>query len=329
MRMIALAQAWQDTEGQAVFLCADITPALESRINEEGIILKEINGKPGGLDDLERTCAVIREYSFGDAILALDGYQFNGDFQLGIKKAGIRLLAVDDYGHANYYHADWVLNQNISAQEDLYLNRSSRSEILLGTKFALLRREFLKYSGTFRKIPKIASKVLVTLGGADPGNVTAEVIKALGGLPLRLKVIVGGSNPNLSDLKYAVEIATCQAASIDLIVNPKEMPELMKWADLAVSAGGSTAWELAFMGVPGLYLILATNQHAVAMDLDKKKLGICLPGFAKDLDFSYLTQGVINLSTDFKRRKEISVNCRNSVDGQGSRRVVEILRKKA
>ncbi|MFM8983470.1 MAG: hypothetical protein ACKOLA_11305 [Spartobacteria bacterium] len=28
MRMIALAQAWQDGGGEAVFLCAEITPAL-------------------------------------------------------------------------------------------------------------------------------------------------------------------------------------------------------------------------------------------------------------------------------------------------------------
>jgi len=35
------------------------------------------------------------------------------------------------------------------------------------------------------------------------------------------------------------------------------MPELMAWADFAVSAGGSTCWELAFMGLPALVLIQA------------------------------------------------------------------------
>jgi len=329
MRMIALAQAWQDTGGQAVFLCVEIMPPLASRISAEGFVLVRIDAAPGSNEDLAKTCSVISHSSFNDSILALDGYHFNEEFQLGIKKTGIRLLAIDDYGHVAFYHADWVLNQNISAQEELYTNRSPRSEILLGSRFALLRREFLKHSGTLRNIPKIGSKVLVTLGGTDPSNVTGKVIKALAGLPLELKVIVGCSNPHFPELQNAVEIAASRTASIELIVNPRDVPNLMKWADLAVAAGGSTAWELAFMGVPTLYFILAANQHAVAINLEQKELGICLFDLAKRSEFSDLTRRVLNLSIDLKLREKLSANCRSAVDGYGARRVVEILKAKS
>jgi len=329
MRMIALAQAWQDAGGQAVFLCSEIMPPLASRISAEGIFLERIDAAPGSNEDLAKTCSVISQSSLNDSILALDGYHFDENFQLRTKNTGIRLLAVDDYGHVGFYHADWVLNQNISAKEELYTNRSPRSEILLGSRFALLRREFLRHSDTIRNIPKIGSKVLVTLGGTDPRNVTERVIKALADLPLELKVIVGGSNPHFSELQNAVENAASRTASIELIVNPRDVPDLMKWADLAVAAGGSTAWELSFMGVPTLYFILAANQHAIAVNLEKKGLGICLFDLAKRSEFSDLSRKVSNLSIDFKLREKLSANCRSAVDGGGSRRVVAILKEKS
>lgn len=328
MRMIALAQAWQDEKnGDVIFISTEINEDLVRRLKKESFELQRIAGYPGTKQDLEETCKVISRFGGREQIIAVDGYKFSADFQLGLMKAGYRSLFMDDYGHCEYYHADWILNQNISAREELYAKRAAYTQPLLGTQFALLRREFLQHARHPKTIPKTASKVLVTLGGADPCNVTSKVVTALAGLSLELKVIAGGSNSNLSDLRKTIEIATFQSASIELIVSPSDMSDLMKWADLAVAAGGSTAWELAFMGVPSLYFVLAKNQHSIAKDLDKKELGICLAGLSEDPDVARLTKEVSKLSTDFKKRKKLSENCRNAVDGYGSRRVVENLKE--
>lgn len=329
MRMIALAQAWRDEGGEVVFVCAEITPALEDRLKEERFLLKKISSISGSREDLQETSAFLDGSMRGTMPIALDGYQFNADFQLGLKKAGFQLLAMDDYGHASFQHADWVLNQNISANENLYPHRAPHTRILLGTKFALLRREFLQHGGGSVDIPKIASKVLVTLGGADPDNVTSRVVEALSGMPLELKVVVGGSNPHLTTLRSIVEKSKKTCSRVDLIVNPSGMPELMKWSDLAVAAGGSTAWELSFMGVPSLYFILAENQRAIAMHLEKKGLGICLQGLAEEREFSRLSAEVAKLSADFQMREAFSKNCRSAVDGYGAHRIIEILKGKA
>ncbi|MFM8983469.1 MAG: UDP-2,4-diacetamido-2,4,6-trideoxy-beta-L-altropyranose hydrolase, partial [Spartobacteria bacterium] len=257
-------------------------------MKEEGFLLEKIQASPGSREDLEATCAAIARYGADSIPVALDGYQFDADFQLGLKNAGCRLLVMDDYGHAAFYHADWVLNQNISAREELYASRAPHTRLLLGTKFALLRREFLKYRGWQRQIPETARKVLVTLGGADPDNVTGKVIEALAPLDLEVKVVVGGSNPHLPKLQQVVESLKTLPAKIELVVNPTDMPGLMAWADLAIAAGGSTAWELAFMGLPSLFVILADNQVAIATELESAGFGVCL-GKGIDLKESSLS----------------------------------------
>ena len=324
MRMIALAQAWQDGGGEAVFLCAEITPSLERRLKEEGFLLEKIQVSPGIREDLEATCAAIAHYGAALIPVALDGYQFDADFQLGLKNAGCRLLVMDDYGHAAFYHADWVLNQNISAREELYTNRASYTQLLLGTKFALLRREFLKYCGWQRQIPDIARKVLVTLGGADPDNVTGKVIEALVPLDVEVKVVVGGSNPHLPELQQAVESITAQPAKIELVVNPTDMPGLMFWADLAIAAGGSTAWELAYMGVPSVFMILAQNQADVAKRLQAKGIGVCF-GEARNFDKQPFTDLVASIAHNSILRKTLSTRGTTAIAGQGSSLVTNLL----
>ena len=42
------------------------------------------------------------------------------------------------------------------------------------------------------------------------------------------------------------------------------MPALMARADLAISGAGSTYWELVFMGLPSMIVLLAENQGVLA-----------------------------------------------------------------
>ena len=325
MRMIALGQEWQARGGEVRFACAEITPALRERLDQEGFALQEIAAQPGSAEDLAATCELIRQTGEQNPVVALDGYQFDADFQLGLKNARCRLLVMDDYGHADLYHADWVLNQNISAREDLYRNRAPHTQLLLGPKYALLRKEFLKYRGWKREIPEVARKVLVTLGGADPENVTQRVIEAMAGLDLEVKVVVGGSNPHLPKLQEAVENLKSSPARFELVVNSSNMPELMMWADLAVAAGGSTAWELAFLGLPALYFILADNQREIAAKIEKNGIGFCIHDKS---DFvAAFRESLRKVSTDESDRAKMSSTATHMVDGLGSERVLKILQE--
>jgi UDP-2,4-diacetamido-2,4,6-trideoxy-beta-L-altropyranose hydrolase len=326
MRMIALAQAWREEGEEVVFLCAEITPALEERVRTEGFSFEKLAVVPGGKEDLEATCSMISRLGGKKSavVVALDGYNFGSDFQRDLKHKGCRLLLVDDYGHADFYNADLVLNQNISAREDLYSKRAPGTHLMLGPKFALLRSEFVHNNSRSRTTPKQAATLLVTLGGADPDNATEKVIDALLGSGLEVKVVVGGSNPHLPSLRRAAAAAAIGSTRVELVVNTLRMPELMKWADMAVAAGGSTSWELAFFGVPTLFMILADNQAANARELERQGFGVCL-GENSKLTASQVTKAILRLARAESIRSEFSIRGQKMVDGGGAARVANAM----
>ena len=320
MRMIALGQAWQDQGGDVTFLCAEITPSLADRFKSEHFSLTRVDAVPGSREDLRGTCAAIAGNSDNPVAVALDGYQFDAGFQIGLKEIGCRLLVVDDYGHAGAYHADVVLNQNISAHEALYIRRDRNTQLLLGPKFALLRREFAGCCGWRRTIQNKVRKLLITLGGADADNVTKKAIQALAGSGLEVKVAVGGSNPHLSSLRQEAESTTNGATRVDLVVNAPDMPALMQWADIAVAAGGSTAWELASTGLPTLFIIIAENQEENTRELESQGFGLCV-GYHSDFDANDFRAAINRLAGDTVLRAGFVECGRDMVDGLGAERV--------
>lgn len=315
MRCLALAQAWRRTGGAVIFAASEMTSALDARLADEGFESVRLSVKPGTKEDAAKTGELAGSHNASWVVA--DSYHFGVDFQRIIKACGLRLLFLDDYGHAGEYAADLVLNQNLHANAALYARREAGARLLLGTRYALLRQEFLDWKNWRREIPPVARKVLVTLGGSDPDNVTGKVIEVFKQFcEIEAKVVVGGSNPHLEQLKSAI---VNQKSKLELIVNATNMPELMAWADVAIAAGGSTSWELAFMGVPALMLVLAENQREVAD-------GLAAAHVVRKTHADSLTADLRALLPAAAARKEMSECARQLVDAQGVSRVVSHLR---
>jgi spore coat polysaccharide biosynthesis predicted glycosyltransferase SpsG len=195
---------------------------------------------------------------------------------------------------------------------------------LLGTDYTLLRKEFWSWQGWQRQIPEVAGKILVTLGGSDPDNVTLKVMKALQDLEvqaLEAVVVVGGSNPHYQQLQDA---ANQSRFPIFLKQNATNMPELMAWADVAVAAGGSTNWELAFMGLPSIIITLADNQQDIACKLNQ--IGITLNlGWYEDQTPSQIAKVTSDLLLNWQQRYQMSQKGKQVVNGKGGKRVLEAM----
>jgi UDP-2,4-diacetamido-2,4,6-trideoxy-beta-L-altropyranose hydrolase len=320
MRCLALAQAWQDKGGTVTFLMAPGSPPLEQRICSGGMNVQAIEEQPGSNDDAIITAEIANKIE--SSWVVVDGYQFSANYQKILKEHNCRIFFIDDFGHADHYYADIILNQNIYADMSYYKQKyEPYSRFLIGTKYVLIRKEFLKFSGWNRKIPKIAHKVLVTLGGGDPHNVTLIVIESLKKVrvdDLEVIVVVGGANPHHLELNKAIRnFPKCK-----IIKNGADMPTLMAWADIAISAGGSTCWELVFLGVPGIIITLADNQQLIAKHLNQEISYVTL-GWYNDISDEKLTDAIHSLIFNPEKRLEISQKAQKIVDGEGAIRVVQ------
>jgi UDP-2,4-diacetamido-2,4,6-trideoxy-beta-L-altropyranose hydrolase len=323
MRCLALAQAWQDAGGDVVFAMAQSTPAVDERLHSEHVEIVQVNSLAGSAKDAKELAELARS-QHADWVV-LDGYQFDSAYQQRLKDEGLKLLLVDDNGGAPHYFADLVLNQNAHATEDLYRALQSRTRLLLGPRHALLRREFSLWRGWRREIAPTARRVLVTLGGSDPDNITLLVIHALRLVDiegLEATVVVGGSNPHIESLEQA---AASSAATISLLRNARNMPELMAWADLAVSGAGSTCWEMCFLGLPAILIDLAPNQRPVAQELDRRGAAIHL-GSADEVFPEEIAGKLQWLLASEETRAALSKRACDLVDGRGAERVVWTMR---
>jgi UDP-2,4-diacetamido-2,4,6-trideoxy-beta-L-altropyranose hydrolase len=319
MRCLALAQGWKRSGGHAVFVMASSMPALHKRLQDEGLPVIRLDVAAGVAADADRTVQTARQE--GAEWVVVDGYQFDADYQRRVKDAGLRLLVIDDYGHASHYAADLVLNQNPHARAEQYARREPGTRLLLGTRFALLREQFRAWQVWHRENPDVARKILITFGGTDPDNSTGRVLDALRGIDLEIRVVVGAAHMQRACL--ASMVAGLPDAT--LITDASNMPELMAWADMAVTAGGSTCLELAFMGVPALAFVTASNQVESVSALDARGAVIDM-GRSEALSAPRLQETVVALAGDSQRRSAMSRSGRELVDGFGSERVAMHLR---
>jgi len=319
MRCLALAQAWQERGGQVTFISHKLLPdVLRQRLASEQVNLLLINELAGSPDDAQQLIALAREIQA--RVIIVDGYQFDTVYQRYIKDAGFPLLVLDDYSHTDLYLADWVLNQNPHATKSLYPYHGDATQLLLGTRYALLRREFWRWRGRRYERPYAGRNILVTLGGTDPQNMTTVVIEKLESISqhdLSVVIVVSAANPNLEVLQTAISRSRHM---VRLETNITDMTPLMEWADLAISAAGSTLWELALMGVPTCAIITADNQRRGAE-------AFAGAGAIKLLDTDFDPVMITQLLLDEQARTDLSHKAQAAVDGYGVERVLMHLRE--
>jgi UDP-2,4-diacetamido-2,4,6-trideoxy-beta-L-altropyranose hydrolase len=322
MRCLALADAWQAAGGKVLFL-SHCPPRIADRVRRQGFELVALERPETAADDLARR---LQNLSLVEkpAWVALDGYGFPAACQEVVARLGMRLLVVDDLAHLAHYHADVLLNPNLSAPAIEY-SYDEGAALLLGPGYVLLRPEFRPWIGRTRQLRPVARNLLIVLGGSDPANVSGVALQAIASLAdadLHTRVVVGPANPHLESLRRHAERLP---GHVELVVDPADMPDLMAWADVAVSAAGTTCWELALMQLPTLAVVVADNQFHTAAALTEAGVIEHL-GRAQDLTPPGLADAIRRLRADFDRRLRLACRGRELIDGRGAERVVAVMR---
>lgn len=321
LRCLALAQAWQDAGGQAVFAMNQPLSSLRERLLNEGFQVVTIEAPPSSSADAN--CTAQLACRLHASWVVVDGYHFCPDYYRELKTAKLKVLMIDDRAASTDYVVDIVLNQNAYVHESLYTSSKAVPKLLLGLQYVLLRRDFAQWSGWSRPIPELGSRVLVTMGGTDPDNLTLHAVNALkhaGDPQLEVTVLVGRANPHIA----ALEQACSGVAGFCLQREVRDIPKLMAASDAALLAGGGTLWEALFMGCCVLSFARDKTQRAIVSQLGKDGLLRDL-GDADSMDSVALASAILDLCHSRERRSRMSALARQQVDGKGATRVCQHL----
>lgn len=234
--------------------------------------------------------------------LVIDDYALDETDLRALRRQVPCTLVLDDTAE-RAVDARLLLNAAPSAGTLPY-RTSSDCERLLGAGYALLRALFAGIAP--RSVAPAVARVLVTFGGADPTRETEPAIAAVrAALPeSAIDVVVG---PHFGRTPAA-------PAGVTLHVAPDDLSALMRTANLAVSAGGQTTYELAALGVPTVALCTADNQRINLAAL------AAVPTLVLT-DRSALAEAVRALAADGPQRALLAERGRRLFDGRGADRV--------
>lgn len=317
-RCLALAQAWRRTGGDAVFAMAEQLESLDAAVREVTRV-EPLNVVRGSDEDARRTLELARRHDA--AWIVVDGYRFREAFLREVSQGASRTMALDDEAFLSRYDVDVILNQNVGATAADYETRTE-AKLLLGTTYFLLRDVFFRWMEVDRPTPQVASKLLVALGGGVSCDTLTTVLEAAGRARVPgLGVTVVGD----CEAPAAGEPSRSEAASeVRFCGMVHDMAEVMAWSDVAVSGGGVTSLELAFMGVPSVCLVLSEDQARNAVGLGLAGAAVDA-GFIEAIDQTALVASIERLCRDAEPRAEMSARGRVLVDGRGADRVAATL----
>lgn len=100
---------------------------------------------------------------------------------------------------------------------------------------------------------------------------------------------------------------------------------VLETCDLAVSAAGSTIWELCRFGIPIVAVAVADNQLGVLDTIERAGVGVAL-GRIDDLSAEAVASEVRRLRADRARFNAMADRARSLVDGRGAARIASALR---
>jgi len=302
-RCLKLTQELRDTLAcEIVFLCDEQYQSGIEKIRSAGF--EVVSG------DVDGDLAPVK---FIDPdIIFLDVLNTDEQYVKALHQVSAAVINLEDLG-GGVEHADYVVNA-------LYEDFSGKENQFFGVDYLVLEDRFIEKSIKVR--PEV-KHVLVTFGGSDPSNLSTQIAAELGssGLEYDYRLILG---PDFGYDEQLQRLPDDVLSEFDIYRDVSEMAEMMEWADVAICSGGRTVYELAAMGVPAI--VIAHNEREARRMEKLASLNIVeYLGRKDELGGDAVTDSLIALDTDYEYRQRLSENGQEYVDGEGIRRILNII----
>lgn len=341
MRCLTLAKVLSNKGAEIFFICRNHSGHVIGIIKNSGydvIVLpfhKSVNA-----DSSLYGCSWLGDNIENDALytldilkknpvdwLIVDHYSLDSRWESVLLGYYRYLMVIDDLSNRKHI-CDLLLDQNLGRKQKEYQYLvPGYCHTLLGPTYALLRDDFIlwrQYSLKRRQESKRIEKILINMGGADPDNITGNILNKLSsfklGEDIQIIVVMGASFPWSDEVR---EIASKMKNDIDVSYNVANMAELMANSDLAIGAAGSTSWERCCLGLPSIVFAIAENQRDAASQLMKHGAAIVIESYSSLT--SIIEDLLCGSDSSQKLINSISEKSSQLVDGKGAERVASLI----
>ena len=251
-------------------------------------------------------------------IIIIDSYLADLEFYARLSNSVKIPIYIDDNKRVDYPKGI-VVNGSIYAER---INYPVKEGIvyLLGTKYSFLRREFWEVGE--KEIKEKVKSVMVTFGGDDSKNMTPKVLSFLNQYypGLTKRIVVGKGFRNTGEIEHYKNSNTV----ISYYPDAEGIKNIMLESDIAISAAGSTLYELARVGLPSIAVAVAGNQLNNAVGW--KDAGfIEYAGRHNDTEFFKNLKNCMKKIASVGKRIISSKSGRSLVSGQGTKSTVEAI----
>ena len=320
MRCLAIAEKAVEMGESVTFISADGYPT--ELVHSKGFELIVLGTDWQNMDsELEQMKELIEKNAI--KTLLIDSYQVTERY-LNELNSRTKVYYIDDLNTIRHY-VTGVINYACYAVDMKYNDPTAK--LYLGCSYAPLRGMFRNCGK--REITEKPQRVLVMSGGTDPCDMLRRMLAAFHEkLPDRYSEIIFICGRYYSAQKQLEALAESYGDSfakrIRILSAVENMREYLERADIVVSAGGTTMYEVCATGVPTISFSLADNQLQNVAWLDEHKIVPCA-GDARNDGVEYKVMELLKNYDDADVLQGYSDRMQALVDGNGTERLVSIL----
>lgn len=270
------------------------------------------------------------------AVYFLDSYYVTESYLQALRPL-IKIAYLDDLKLFDY-PVDLLINYDIIPDTAMPAYRAAyqnAGKLFLGTAYTPLRSQFQDKKACIRKQ---VSHLFITTGASDPYHFCLKFIDKIIDSAFILHILIGKFNTDKETLyRLARELPY-----LILHENVSDMASLMQTCDLAVSAAGTTLYELCALGIPTISFTIADNQLSSAQAFEEIGLIPCAGDMRSNpeavlqsaADFvtsmSYNAKDKLadaaSLSPSYTKRVSVHTRMCHLIDGKGAYRIALALK---
>lgn len=314
MRCLSIADAAKEMGKETIFITADEKPLelLRKRGYEPMVLGTDWKNME---QELEILIPFIQQNNISK--LLIDSYQATEEYLERLEKV-TQIFYLDDVDAFEYPVSNVICYANYYSKLS-YGKYKGDTKFYLGTFYMPIRKVFQNCEP--KEIKENIENIMILSGGSDHYHMIehiADLFKKHS--DVQTNVICGAFYSDFEGLKEKFK----GYANVRFYQNVSNLEEFMDKADLAISAGGTTLYELCAKGTPTISYSFADNQWHNVCQFDEDGL----ISYAGDVRKDDVYGNIYGLYEEYKNpdlRKKLSRRMQDVMDGQGAARIAALL----